>query len=122
MNLLPSPYSIRLLHLYRCNFRITFSHNSVKFLHLYKRKERTLIMNLSYEIAFGKNIKTLRKKKKLTQEQLAAQLQVNGCDITRSALAKIEVGQRHLYPDEIRTLKELLGVSFDEIFYFDTNK
>lgn len=79
-------------------------------------------MNLSYEIAFGKNIKTLRKKKKLTQEQLAAQLQVNGCDITRSALAKIEVGQRHLYPDEIRTLKELLGVSFDEIFYFDTNK
>lgn len=75
-------------------------------------------MNQTYEIAFGKNIRTLRKKKKLTQEQLSAQLQVYGCDITRSALAKIEVGQRHLYPDEIRLLKELLGVSFEELFYF----
>lgn len=75
-------------------------------------------MNQSYEIAFGKNIRTLRKKKALTQEQLSAQLQVAGCDITRSALAKIEVGQRHLYPDEIRLLKELLGVTFEEMFYF----
>ena len=75
-------------------------------------------MNQSYEIAFGKNIRTLRKKKKLTQEQLSAQLQVKGCDITRSALAKVEVGQRHLYPDEIRLLKELLNVTFEEMFYF----
>lgn len=75
-------------------------------------------MNQSYEIAFGKNIRTLRKKRKLTQEQLSAQLQVKGCDITRSALAKIEVGQRHLYPDEIRLIKELLGVTFEELFYF----
>lgn len=75
-------------------------------------------MNQTYEIAFGKNLKSLRKKKKLTQEQLSAQLQIHGCDITRSALAKIEVGQRHLYPDEIRILKELLSVSFDEMFYF----
>ena len=87
-------------------------------MHLYKRKGRTYFMNQTYEIAFGKNIRILRKKKKLTQEQLSAQLQVQGCDITRSALAKIEVGQRHLYPDEIRLLKELLDVSFDEIFYF----
>lgn len=75
-------------------------------------------MNQSYEIAFGKNIRILRKKKKLTQEQLSAQLQIRGCDITRSALAKIEVGQRHLYPDEIRVLKELLCVTFEEMFYF----
>ena len=75
-------------------------------------------MNQPYEIEFGKNIRTLRKKKKLTQEQLSAQLQVKGCDITRSALAKIEVGQRHLYPDEIRLIKELLGVTFEELFYF----
>ena len=53
-------------------------------------------MNEIYEIEFGKNIRRIRKEKKLTQDQLAAQLQLNGCDITRSALAKIEVGQRHL--------------------------
>ena len=42
-------------------------------------------------------------------------LQVNGCDITRSALAKIEVGQRQLYTDEIIAIKKILNVSFDEI-------
>lgn len=76
-------------------------------------------MNQDYETSFGANLRTLRKKKCLTQDQLAAQLQINGCDITRSALAKIEVGQRHLYPDEIRLLRELLNVSFDEMFYFE---
>ena len=45
-----------------------------------------------------------------------SQMQINGCDITRSAIAKIEVGQRHLYPDEIVLLKKILGATYDEIF------
>ena len=73
-------------------------------------------MNKDIEKAVGNNIRLLREKADLTQEQLAAQLQVNGCDITRSAVAKIEVGQRHLYPDEIILLKKLLKVSYDDIF------
>ena len=48
-------------------------------------------------------------------EQLAAQLQVRGCDITRSALAKIEVGQRHIYLDELRLLRIILNVSYDDL-------
>ncbi len=51
----------------------------------------------------------------MTQDQLAAKLQVLGCDITRSALAKIEVGQRHLYPDEIKALKEIFDVPYERI-------
>lgn len=74
-------------------------------------------MNAEYEKSFGQNIRRLRERRHMTQEQLAAKLQLNGCDITRSALAKIEVGQRHVYPDEIRLLKELLGASFEELFY-----
>ena len=52
----------------------------------------------------------------MTQEQLSAKLQLAGCDITRSALAKIEVGQRHIYPDEIKLLKEILETTFEELF------
>ena len=73
-------------------------------------------MNIEIEKRIGKNIRTLREKAQLTQEQVAAKLQTNGCDITRSAVAKIEVGQRHLYPDEIILLKEILNTSYDEIF------
>lgn len=72
-------------------------------------------MNIEYEKQVGENIRTLRKNKKLTQDQLAAKLQVFGCDITRSALAKIEVGQRHLYADEIKALKEILNVPYENI-------
>lgn len=74
-------------------------------------------MNAEYEKQFGKNIREIRENKKMTQEQLAAQLQINGCDITRSAVAKIEVGQRHIYPDEIKLIKEVLDTTFDKMFY-----
>lgn len=73
-------------------------------------------MNAIIEKKIGNNIRCLREKQKITQEQLSARLQVAGCDITRSALAKIEVGQRHLYPDEIIQMKHALGVTFEEIF------
>ena len=73
-------------------------------------------MNKEIETAVGNNIRILRERKKFTQEILAAKLQVNGCDITRSAVAKIEVGQRHIYPDEIILIKQILGVTYDEIF------
>ena len=73
-------------------------------------------MNKVIETAVGNNIRILREKRRLTQDQVAAKLQINGCDITRSALAKIEVGQRHLYPDEIILLKKILSVEYDEIF------
>ena len=73
-------------------------------------------MNYQYSKAFGKNISAIRQSRGLTQEQLSAQLQVVGCDMTRSALAKVEVGQRHLYPDEIKALKTVLNVRYEELF------
>ena len=69
-------------------------------------------INPEVEKRVGRNIRILREKAGLTQEWVAEQLQLNGCDITRSAVAKIEVGQRHLYPDEIILLKEILHTSY----------
>ena len=83
-----------------------------------KKYVRSGKMNPEYERLFGKNIRRAREAKQLTQEQVAAKLQIGGCDITRSALAKIEVGQRHVYPDEIRLLKTILSVTYDELFDF----
>ena len=73
-------------------------------------------MNIEYEKMLGQNIRRLRMQKNLSQEQLSAQLQVRGCDVTRREKKKIEVGQRHIYPDELKFLRELLGVSYDELF------
>lgn len=73
-------------------------------------------MNAIVEKRIGRNIRKLRENANMTQDTLAAKLQLCGCDITRSAVAKIEVGQRHLYPDEIILIKEILNVSYDDIF------
>lgn len=72
-------------------------------------------MDNIYEKKLGKNIRRIRELRGLTQEELSIKLQLHGCDITRSALAKMEVGQRHIYPDEIKLLKEILEISFDEL-------
>ncbi len=73
-------------------------------------------MNPKIEKRVGNNIRILREKQGMTQELLSIRMQLAGCDITRSAIAKIEVGQRHLYPDEIILIKEILGVSYTDIF------
>ncbi len=73
-------------------------------------------MNPKSEKRVGQNIRNLREKRNMTQEMLSVRMQLGGCDITRSAVAKIEVGQRHLYPDEIILIKEILNVSYEDIF------
>lgn len=72
-------------------------------------------MNEIVEKRVGKNIKALRLKCGLTQELVAAKMQLAGCDITRSAIAKIEVGQRHLYADEIILLQDILHTTYEDI-------
>jgi transcriptional regulator with XRE-family HTH domain len=78
--------------------------------------QKVLDMNHEIERKVGENTRKIREAKGLTQDAVAAKLQLQGCDITRSAVAKIEVGQRHLYPDEIILLRQILRTSYDAIF------
>lgn len=72
-------------------------------------------MDFSYDKQVGQQVRRLREEQGLTQEQLSARLQVRGCDMTRSALAKIEVGQRHIYAHELRCLRDALGTTYENL-------
>lgn len=72
-------------------------------------------MDYSYDEEVGECIRKARRRRGMTQEQLAAKLQVHECDITRSALAKIEAGQRHIYLFELRILHEILAVPYEDL-------
>lgn len=72
-------------------------------------------MDYSYDFVVGQQIRAAREACGLTQEELAARLQTSGCDLTRSAVAKIEVGQRHIYAHELRALRDALNVPFDQL-------
>ncbi len=78
-------------------------------------------MDITIEKRIGLNLRRLREYQKLTQEQVSAKLQVQGCDITRSALAKIEVGQRHIYADEVIALRNALSTDYKNIFEIEEN-
>ena len=72
-------------------------------------------MNFEFDRHMGEKIRNIREQKGMTQAELAAKLQTIGCDITRSAIAKIEVGQRHIYSWEIKAIKNALGTGYEEL-------
>ena len=72
-------------------------------------------MDMEYARRVGKCIRSVRMQQKLSQEHLAAKAQLLGCDLTRSALAKIECGQRSIYPDELKALHLALNVPYDTL-------
>ena len=73
-------------------------------------------MNREFDRFVGRNVRALRKENNLSQEELAARLQVLGCDMTRSAVAKVEVGQRHIYSDEIYLLRKIFRCGYERFF------
>lgn len=72
-------------------------------------------MDYSYDREVGLKVRAYRMERNLTQDQLAAKLQVNGYDLTRGTVAKIESGLRHIYLYELKAIKDVLHVSFDDL-------
>ncbi|OCH28927.1 transcriptional regulator [Aliivibrio fischeri] len=64
----------------------------------------------------GKQIRAIRKEKKLTQEQLTARCNLEGFDISRGTLAKIESGVRQVIDIEIVLISKALGVKIEKLF------
>lgn len=61
----------------------------------------------------GDRVHEARRKLKLSQEQLAARLQVSGVNIERDSISRIEIGTRFVADYEIVALARALGVTTD---------
>lgn len=59
----------------------------------------------------GKRIKEARKSLKLSQEMLAAKLQVEGINIERDSISRIEIGTRFVADYELLVLCKILSVT-----------
>lgn len=59
----------------------------------------------------GKRVKAERKKLKLSQEELAARLQLKGIILERDSVSRIEIGTRFVADYELMALSEILKVS-----------
>jgi transcriptional regulator with XRE-family HTH domain len=61
----------------------------------------------------GDRIHQARTAKRLSQADLAAQMQVNGVIVEREAISKIETGDRFVTDYELMVFAKVLGVSVD---------
>lgn len=66
----------------------------------------------------GDNVRRLRKKQKLTQEELTAKLQTVGLDIDRPMLTRIELKQREVYDYEVLGIANALNIPIEELFNY----
>lgn len=67
------------------------------------------------EIFIGQNIRRIRKEKGIGQTELIRLLQLQGIDMTRETLVKIERGIQHLYASQLRGIRDVLETSYDEL-------
>ena len=64
----------------------------------------------------GKNIKEIRKKQKITQEDLCARMQIMGFKLSRSDISKLENGKRFVNDIEIVGFSKALKVSILDLY------
>jgi len=73
-------------------------------------KQRT---NTNGKNLIGERLKLLRANKKLSQRELARELQLIGIDMDKNVITRIETNKRYVTDFELQALKEIFNVSYD---------
>ena len=63
----------------------------------------------------GQNVAALRKKRRLSQRELADALQLAGLDMDKNAVQRIEAGKRFVTDIELAALARFFNVSMDAL-------
>ncbi len=65
--------------------------------------------------ACGGIIRDLRRKKHLSQNELAAKMQVLGVDVEQTTISRIETGERVVPDYELRAFAKVFGVKMEDL-------
>ena len=72
---------------------------------------------IKQDISIGSNLKVLREKCKLSQEQVAAKLQTLGFNISREIISQMELGKYSIRVSVLLAMKSIYHVAtYDEFF------
>ena len=63
----------------------------------------------------GKNIREARQNAGIGQTELVGRLQLLDIRMTRETLVKIERGVQHIQLEQLKGIKQVLGVSYEEL-------
>lgn len=68
---------------------------------------------IKQDIQIGINIRKIRKKRRLGQTDLVRLLQIEGCDMARECLVKIERCVQHIQASQLQAIKKVLDTTYD---------
>ncbi len=63
----------------------------------------------------GKNVRKLRVQRKMSQDQLAAKLQIEGLGVNQNSISRIETGKRIVTDYELKALAAVLKVDIEQL-------
>lgn len=67
------------------------------------------------KICIGKNIREIRKAKKMGQTELVRELQLLDIQMTRETLVKIERGIQHIQASQLKGIRDVLETTYEEL-------
>lgn len=68
------------------------------------------------DLSIGNNLRILRKKRKLTQNDVCAQMAQVGRPMLQSTYAQIESGSRNIFVSDLIALKRVLRADYEDLF------
>lgn len=71
---------------------------------------------INQDVSIGANLKKLRRSNGLSQEEVAARLQVMGFSISREIISQMERDRHHIKVSILLAMKEIYHASFDDFF------
>lgn len=74
------------------------------------------MQKIKHDNTLGKNLRMLRRKAGLTQEETVIKMELLGCKTTRAIYSQIEMGIYNIRVDELRALRGIFNTTYDDIF------
>ncbi|MDD3347799.1 helix-turn-helix transcriptional regulator [Oscillibacter sp.] len=70
---------------------------------------------IKQDICIGANIREIRKQQGIGQTELVRLLQLDGVEITRESMVKIERGAQHIQASQLRGIRNALHTTYDAL-------
>lgn len=70
---------------------------------------------IKQDIRIGDNIRKIRQQQGIGQTELVRLLQLEGVEMTRETLVKIECGNQHIRASQLRGIRDALHTSYDAL-------
>lgn len=70
---------------------------------------------IKQDLRIGENIRRIRKDRNMGQTDLVRILQIDGCDMTRECLVKIERGIQHIQASQLQAIKKALSTTYEAL-------